>query len=292
MVEENSYTDSFFASIQQSSLDSAKEIVPLVIELLQPNSVIDVGCGLGTWLSVFKEHGVEDILGIDGDYVDREKLQIPEESFLSVDLKKPLILDRKWDLVISLEVAEHLPDSSAEIFVNSLAELGKVILFSAAIPFQEGENHINEQWQDYWGKHFQNIGYLPIDCIRRKVWQNPHVAFWYAQNILIFAEREYLENHQLLKQEFDHMGTSQLTIVHPEKYLQVVDKYLEAAKKADGYKEAADGYKKMAEWYKKMAEGYEYAANPKNMSLTKVLTALPTITVNGFKRTIENLFSK
>lgn len=285
MIEENYYTESFFKSIEQSALHSAQKIIPLVMELLQPNTVIDVGCGLGTWLSVFKEHGVEDILGIDGDYVERKKLQIPEESFLSVDLKKPLTLDRKWDLVVSLEVAEHLPDSSAEIFVNSLAKLGKVILFSAAIPFQEGENHLNEQWQDYWKKHFENIGYLPVDCIRRRVWQNSHVAYWYAQNILIYVEREYLENHQLLKQEFDNMGTSQLAIVHPEKYLQVVDKYLEAFKMAEGYQKAA-------EWHQKEAEGYKYAADPKNMSLKKVLSALPIVTLNGFKRTIKNFLKK
>ena len=271
MLEERHYTENFFELIEQSALHSAQVIVPLVMELLQPNTVIDVGCGLGTWLSVFKEQGVEDILGIDGDYVDRENLQIPQENFLAADLKKPLNLNRQWDLVMSLEVAEHLPDASAEIFVNSLAKLGKVILFSAAIPFQEGEHHINEQWQDYWVKHFQNIGYLPIDCIRRKVWQNPHVAYWYAQNILIFAEREYLENHQLLKQEFTNIGTSQLAIVHPKKYLQMVEKYREAFK--------------AAEWY-------AYSAEPKNMSLKKVLFALPIVMLNGFKRTIKKFLKK
>ena len=281
MVEKKYYTESFFESIEQSSLHSAQAIVPLIVELLQPNSVIDVGCGLGSWLSVFKEYGVTDILGIDGDYVARQKLQIPQESFLSMDLKKPLTLDRQWDLVVSLEVAEHLPDTSAEVFVNSLAKLGKVILFSAAIPFQEGEHHINEQWQDYWVKHFQSIGYFPVDYIRRKVWQNPRVAYWYAQNILIFVEREYLENHQLLQQEFANIGTSQLTIVHPKKYLQIVDKYREASK-------TADGYKKSAEWHQKEAQAYKYAADPKNMSLKKALTALPIITINGFKRTVKN----
>lgn len=271
MLEQDFYTESFFESIEQTVSDSAQIIVPLIMGLLQPNTVIDVGCGLGTWLSVFKEYGVKDILGIDGDYIDRENLQIPQENFLSVDLKKPLTLESKWDLVVSLEVAEHLPNSAAKTFVNSLTKLGKVILFSAAIPFQGGQHHINEQWQDYWVKHFQNIGYLPVDCIRRKVWQNPNVAYWYAQNILIFAEQEYLENHQLLKQELANIGTSQLAIVHPKKYLQVVDKYQEALK--------------AAEWY-------AYTAEPKNMSLRKVLSALPIITTNGFRRTIENFLQK
>ena len=88
MLEQDFYTESFFESIEQTVSDSAQIIVPLIMGLLQPNTVIDVGCGLGTWLSVFKEYGVKDILGIDGDYIDRENLQIPQENFLSVDLKK------------------------------------------------------------------------------------------------------------------------------------------------------------------------------------------------------------
>ena len=284
MLEEKYYTESFFEFIEQSALKSARVIVPLVMELLQPQTVIDVGCGLGTWLSVFKEQGVTDILGIDGDYVERKNLQIPQESFLAADLKKPLNLDRQWDLVVSLEVAEHLPETSAAIFVNSLARLGKVILFSAAIPFQEGEHHINEQWQDYWAKHFQNIGYLPVDSIRRKIWQNPHVAYWYAQNILIFVEREYLDNHQLLKKEFSNIGTSQLAIVHPRKYLRVVNKHLEASKTAEQYKRVIDEYKKAV-------ERYEYATKPENMSLKKALSNLPIVAFNSFKKTIKKIDS-
>ena len=74
---------------QEGSRLSAKEIIPLVLELIQPKRVIDVGCGVGGWLSVFKECGVEDILGIDGDWADKKMLQIPEERFLSFDLKEP-----------------------------------------------------------------------------------------------------------------------------------------------------------------------------------------------------------
>lgn len=271
MSKETRYTEKLYELTQDNSLYSAREIVPLVIKLLNPKSVIDVGCGLGTWLSVFKEHGVEDILGVDGDYVDQEKLQIPRTSYLSTDLNKPLTLDRQWDLVISLEVAEHLPSSSAESFVDSLTKLGKVILFSAAIPFQGGEHHINEQWQDYWAKLFQQQNYLPVDCIRRKVWQNDKVSFYYAQNTLIFAKQDYLENHSLLKEEFKATGTSQLAMVHPQKYLEVVDRYLAEAK--------------AAKWY--AAE-----ADPKNMSLRKVLLALPTIAAHGFKRSIKNFLLK
>src|SRR5688572_19921778 len=89
--------------------NAARIILPLVFELVKPTSVLDVGCGLGTWLSVCDEFGVKDYLGVDGDYVERTKLTILESKFLSVDLRNRFTTKRKFDLVICLEVAEHLP---------------------------------------------------------------------------------------------------------------------------------------------------------------------------------------
>jgi 2-polyprenyl-3-methyl-5-hydroxy-6-metoxy-1,4-benzoquinol methylase len=84
----------------------------MIIAAVQPNTVIDVGCGVGTWLAVLAENGVADVWGIDGDYVDRALLEIPEERFLPHDLTKPVRLERRFDLVLCLEVAEHLPADS------------------------------------------------------------------------------------------------------------------------------------------------------------------------------------
>src|SRR5206468_11403485 len=111
-----SYTKEFYKNQRAGSRQSAEAIVPLVLALIKPQSVIDVGCGLGTWLSVFEEFGVKDVLGIDGDYIDRNMLQIPNERFAAFDLKKPLHIDRRFDLVVSLEVAEHLPEECAKMF--------------------------------------------------------------------------------------------------------------------------------------------------------------------------------
>jgi SAM-dependent methyltransferase len=216
------YTVDFYKNHRDGSHRSAREIVPLVIELVQPKSVIDVGCGVGTWLSVFNQCGVQDFCGIDGDYVDRNMLEIPEQCFFVSDLTGPIQLNRQFDLVVSLEVAEHLPDTCAEIFVDSLTKLGPVILFSAAIPHQGGTHHVNEQWPDYWVKYFQALGYSVIDCIRSKIWANDKVDYCYAQNTFLFVRKDYLEKSALLKAEHQSTNPALLSIVHPNKYLEVI----------------------------------------------------------------------
>ncbi|MEG4234171.1 glycosyltransferase [Microcoleus sp. Pol11C3] len=219
--QQSSYTRNFYLLIGEGTRTSAREIIPLLLDLLQPilpKSVVDVGCGTGSWLAAFYKLGIADCLGIDGDYVDRTILQIPLNQFQSADLKQPLQINRKFDLAISLEVAEHLPATCAENFVNSLTQLAPVILFSAAIPFQGGVEHVNEQWPQYWVYYFQKNGYAVIDCLRKKIWNNDKVEPWYAQNILIFVKQEYLSGYPRLINEYQNTDLNQLAIVHPKIY--------------------------------------------------------------------------
>ena len=216
------YSNEFYETNKAGSSRSAGVVVPLVMDLINPNSVIDVGSGVGTWLSKFEDHGVKDITGVDGDYVDRSRLEIPENRFMAADLREPLHLARTFDLVVSLEVAEHLPSECAAEFIASLARLGNVVLFSAAIPYQGGTNHVNEQWPDYWARHFEANGFVPVDCIRRKIWRNTEVEWWYAQNLLVFVAEKMLSSYPRLQREFELMGADQLSVVHPQKYLYCI----------------------------------------------------------------------
>lgn len=209
------YTKSFFSSQQADSKQSAYEVVPMLIELFQPQSVLDVGCGTGTWLAVFKEHGVNRILGLDGDYVPHDMLLIEPDEFEPIDLNEPPQWERRFDLAISLEVGEHLPLDSASKLVDLLTSAANVIAFSAAIPLQGGRDHINEQWQSFWANLFQERGYKAYDVIRPRVWTNEKVAGWYRQNFIVYAHPDRIGNQleSLLQSEANL--APMLDIVHP-----------------------------------------------------------------------------
>lgn len=206
-------------TIDVHNTKAAEVIVPLLLNFTKPKSVVDVGCGTGTWLKVFAKYIGDDYLGVDGNYVDRNLLMIPENKFRTHDLRTPLTLNKKFDLVVSLEVAEHLPEENADIFVNTLAALGDNILFSAAIPGQGGQNHLNEQWPEYWLKKFKQYNFKCFDIIRPLVWDNPNVDLWYKQNILLFSRS---------KSEFETLlipPSNNFSIVHPEMFQIFVDRY-------------------------------------------------------------------
>jgi len=244
-VSSQPYTRDFYQALRDGATRSAEAIVPLVLKLVPARSVVDVGCGDGSWLAVFRRHGVKEVLGVDGDYVDRETLQIPRECFEARDLTVPLEIKRGFDLAISLEVAEHLPPESAEVFVKGLTELAPVVLFSAAIPFQGGTHHVNEQWQDRWAGLFRERGYAAVDFVRKRVWQNEEVEFWYAQNTLLFARSDFVERSDTLREELRQTNREQLCLVHPRQYLFRQTQYLEALARAEnpplpsGVKEAS-----------------------------------------------------
>ena len=210
------YDREFFLNLRGSSLQAARVVIPLVLDILKPRRAIDVGCASGAWLAALRENGVEDVWGIDGDYLDADLLLVPPERILRRDLAANWKVDFQSDLVISLEVAEHLPSSSAAGFVASLAALGPVILFSAAIPGQGGYCHINEQWPEYWARFFAALGYVGVDCIRPQIWNNPTVSFWYRQNILLYVRETCIPAYPRLA---ERASVLPLALVHPDLYL-------------------------------------------------------------------------
>lgn len=180
------YDSAFYDTIADGCRASAAVVVPVLVELLAPRRVVDVGCGEAHWLAEFKARGCQ-VIGVDGAHVRRERLAIDEAEFRVADLANPPEQPDRHDLCLSLEVAEHLPAASADRFVTALVRSAPIVVFSAAVPGQGGAGHLNEQWPTYWVELFARHGYLVTGALRWAFWQDARVENWYRQNLLLFA---------------------------------------------------------------------------------------------------------
>lgn len=212
------YSKEFYRERHENTLYAANTILSILLPLTgSVNSVVDVGCGVGTWLSVVRDRGTEKVRGLDGGWVDTELLEIPRENFRKIDLggTESFHIEERFGLAISLEVAEHLPPEKAEDFVDLLVGLSPRVLFSAAIPGQGGVHHVNERWPRYWANLFSDRGYDIHDIIRPRIWNDERIPRCYRQNILFFSSRE--ESAGIREPEPCPMP---LDLVHPSLYLE------------------------------------------------------------------------
>lgn len=212
----NAYPEVFYDNQISGSRRSAYVILSHLFEFYQPQSLVDVGCGRGAWLAAAESLGVQSLRGLDGSWVHQYGLISKNIEFTPANLEENLDLGQQYDLCISVEVAEHISKDKANQFIESLCNISKVVLFSAAIKGQGGRDHINEQPQSYWIKLFENCGYECLDIIRPAIWDNDDVDWWYKQNIFLFYERTF-------SLKFDSLKNNEKIIydlVHPE-HLQI-----------------------------------------------------------------------
>jgi SAM-dependent methyltransferase len=184
----------------------------MVYDAIRPMSVVDLGCGTGSWLAVFHEMGVRELLGIDAPHLDLSQLEIPRAQFVAHDLSAPLELDRQFDLALSLEVGEHLVPERAELLITELTALAPVVLFSAAVPGQGGTGHRNEQWPEYWAARFGDRGFRPYDFLRARLWRDDRVRYFYAQNVVLYVRGADADRFPLLPAADPYLP---LSLVHP-----------------------------------------------------------------------------
>lgn len=208
----NGYDKRFFKNESISARKSSSIIFPYILERIRPESVVDFGCGTGEWLSVAKMFpGVKKVIGIDGEQA-KNNVILSEKEFLAKNLNEKIDLGEKFELAVSLEVAEHLKKETADIFIENLVNHADIIFFSAAIPYQGGKYHINEQYPSYWEKLFNKFGYVLCDCLRSAFWNAQEVDVWYKQNMFMVCRKEL---EQKLIKKFDNNKRIR-NIVHPE----------------------------------------------------------------------------
>jgi len=205
------YDAAFFDTIRAGTRASAEVVVPMVVDIVQPRTVLDVGCGEGWWAHTFAATAGCEVLGIDGAYVSGSPI---EGRFIALDLAhESFAALARVDLAVALEVAEHLPPARAESFIADLAAVAPVVLFSAAIPGQGGTGHVNEQWPDYWVEKFNAHGMAVSGALRWKIWGDDRVENWYRANLLVAAR-----SPEAYPELFDTPLATPWPVVHPVLY--------------------------------------------------------------------------
>ena len=220
------YSEEFFDQQEVGTLNSARIILGELWPVFRPASVIDVGCGVAPWLRAASDLGARITAGIDGDYVRQDRLLVDRSVFYPCNLESGSLAtvfpqQRNFDLVMCLEVAEHLSEARASSFVTDLCALGDLVLFSAAVPGQGGMNHINEQWPSYWSAFFKKNGLSCFDILRPKVWNNSVIEWWYAQNVFLFVRNGSPAFETLLN--ISQPTQDPLPLVHPRMHAHVLN---------------------------------------------------------------------
>jgi hypothetical protein len=223
------YRTEFYEFQTQGSSRSAHALIAVLGKYYRPASVIDLGCGRGTWLQAALELGAIRAVGLDGSWV-ANTLVDPRIEFRAADLALPLQISERFELAISLEVAEHLPESRAQGFIETLCGCADVVIFGAATKLQGGTHHVNEQWQSYWADKFEQLGFVCVDLFRQSLWGNDAVDWWYQQNAFLYVRAE---THPELAALREHFPPRMINVVHPENFTPKVSGYHTALQSPD-----------------------------------------------------------
>jgi SAM-dependent methyltransferase len=158
-----------------------------IIEFLQPGSILDLGCGSGIYPRLYQHLGVADVLGVDG--LDLSATVLTADTYREADLQQPFDAGRRFDLVICLEVLEHLFPERSDVLLDTIAaHATETILFSMAEPGQPGNGHINCLTMDAVLAHWEARGWYP-NLAQTLGLRAISTMSWFRRNILVLKRQ-------------------------------------------------------------------------------------------------------
>jgi len=194
------YTPAFYDRIRPGIQASADALVPILADWYAQNIpdrhtplVIDVGCGEGWWAREWYERGyARSVTGVDGPWGGAAIERTRNSGFVEVDLERPeeAAFAPAYDVALCLEVAEHLADPGP--LLDWLRTMAPVVFFSAAVPGQPGAGHVSCRWQDAWAGNFLRAGWSVSDQLRRRIWDDQRICWWYRQNLFVAYDHQAL----------------------------------------------------------------------------------------------------
>ena len=215
------YSDDYYKIHERGAIRSAENILSFLYDNLKFNTIVDFGCGTGCWISVARKRFNTKVLGVD--FHNCTNLLIDENEYMCADLTKPLYFECSFDLVISLEVAEHIEELNTNIYLDNLCSAGKRILFSAALPRQGGTGHVNEKQLSYWVEQFAYREYFALDVIRPYFWDCEDVEIWYRNNSMLFVDKAIFHETVSLFENYPPITD----IIHPKMLLRILNRRTE-----------------------------------------------------------------
>ncbi|OGT98220.1 MAG: hypothetical protein A2X80_06610 [Geobacteraceae bacterium GWB2_52_12] len=227
-MSKNLYGQDFYNNQILGSLQSAQVYLYHLFSICGvPESAADLGCGRGAWLATCRDLGVKRVVGFDGEWNSPGDMLDPKIEFHPTKLEEPVHLDESFGLVMSLEVAEHLPPEASDTFVDSLSRLSDAVLFGGAFIGQPGANHINTQLHSFWAEKFFDRGYLLFDLFRPSFWDDDRVEPCYRQNTFLYVKPGSNLYHSLLNHGYTgNRDVRFMDCVHPVIYLGLLNEFI------------------------------------------------------------------
>ena len=219
------YSEAYFNNLNKATIDAARIILKDLNRIYKFKTLIDIGCGHGSWLLAASEiNSIKKITGVDGIYSKKLHQNFKTNSkinFIYQDLEKKFLFKNKrkvdkYDLAISLETAEHLSPPRARGFVKDICSISDVVFFSAAVDGHGGQNHLNENTQSYWIKLFKDKKYDPFIFLnRKKYWF--HESFkkcpYYISGSFLFIKKRTKTYSDLISYKVNENQV--VDIIHP-----------------------------------------------------------------------------